>query len=125
MKALAIKIDDQQLQAIRERMDEANQQAHFVIFQSVEKETGKVLRLITDIESFRTIQEQHAADSEMTVIQDIVPITDALARWAVAENMAAQQTDGDTVLADLEYYTNEVLKENHQAVNPPEDAASK
>jgi len=24
-------------------------------------------------------------------------------------------------LTDLEYYTNEVLKENHQAVNPPDD----
>ena len=32
-------------------MGEANQQAHFVIFQSVERETGKVLRLITDVES--------------------------------------------------------------------------
>jgi len=58
----------------------------------------------------------------MTIIQDIVPITDALARWAIAENMAAQQTNDTSVLTDLEYYTNEVLKENHQAVNPPDDA---
>ncbi|MFC6275236.1 hypothetical protein ACFQET_06860 [Levilactobacillus tangyuanensis] len=121
MKALALKIDDDQLQAIRERMDEANQRAHFVIFQSVEKQTGKVLRLITDIESFRTIQDQHQDDSEMVIIQDIVPITNTLARWAVAENVAAQQGDNPDVLNDLEYYTNEVLKENHQAVNPPED----
>ena len=121
MKSLALNIDSQQLQAIRERMGEANQRAHFVIFQSVEKKTGKLLRLITDIESFRAIQEQHAEDSEMTIIQDIVPITDALARWAIAENMAAQQTNDASVLTDLEYYTNEVLKENHQAVNPPDD----
>lgn len=121
MKSLALNIDSQQLQAIRERMGEANQRAHFVIFQSVEKKTGKLLRLITDIESFRAIQEQHAEDSEMTIIQDIVPITDALARWAIAENMAAQQTNDSSVLTDLEYYTNEVLKENHQAVNPPDD----
>jgi len=121
VKALALKIDDDQLQAIRERMDEANQRAHFVIFQSVEKQTGKVLRLITDIESFRTIQDQHQDDSEMVIIQDIVPITNTLARWAVAENVAAQQGDNPDVLNDLEYYTNEVLKENHQAVNPPED----
>ncbi|WP_341779031.1 hypothetical protein [Levilactobacillus sp. HBUAS70063] len=121
MKALALNIDDQQLQAIRERMDEANQRAHFVIFQSVERKTGKVLRLITDIESFRAIQEQHAADSDMAIIQDIVPISDTLARWAVAENMAAQQSTDESVLADLEYYTNEVLKENKQAINPPDD----
>ena len=121
MKSLALNIDSQQLQAIRERMGEANQRSHFVIFQSVEKKTGKPLRLITDIESFRAIQEQHAEDSEMTIIQDIVPITDALARWAIAENMAAQQTNDSSVLTDLEYYTNEVLKENHQAVNPPDD----
>lgn len=120
MKALALQIDEQQLQAIRERMDEANQRAHFVIFQSVERESGKVLRLITDIDSFRAIQEQHQDDSDMVIIQDIVPITDTLARWAVAENMAAQQGDNSEVLADLERYTNEVLKENHQTVNPPE-----
>ncbi|WP_367295847.1 hypothetical protein [Levilactobacillus yonginensis] len=120
MNALALNIDDEQLQAIRERMDEANQRAHFVIFQSVEKQTGKALRLITDIESFRSIEDQHQEDSDMAIIQDIVPITDALARWAVAENMAAQQGDDTAVLADLEYYTNEVLKENHQAVNPPD-----
>lgn len=120
MKALALQIDEQQLQAIRERMDEANQRAHFVIFQSVERESGKVLRLITDIDSFRAIQEQHQDDSDMMIIQDIVPITDTLARWAVAENMAAQQGDNAEVLADLERYTNEVLKENHQTVNPPE-----
>ena len=120
MKALALQIDEQQLQAIRERMDEANQRAHFVIFQSVERESGKVLRLITDIDSFRAIQEQHQDDSDMVIIQDIVPISDTLARWAVAENMAAQQGDNAEVLADLERYTNEVLKENHQTVNPPE-----
>ncbi|WP_225428440.1 hypothetical protein [Levilactobacillus yonginensis] len=122
MNALALNIDDEQLQAIRERMGEANQRAHFVIFQSVEKQTGKALRLITDIESFQSIEEQHQEDSDMAIIQDIVPITDALARWAVAENMAAQQGDDTAVLADLEYYTNEVLKENHQAVNPPDSA---
>lgn len=120
MKALALQIDEQQLQAIRERMDEANQRAHFVIFQSVERESGKVLRLITDIDSFCAIQEQHQDDSDMMIIQDIVPITDTLARWAVAENMATQQGDNAEVLADLERYTNEVLKENHQTVNPPE-----
>lgn len=122
MKPLALNIDEQQLQAIRERMEEANQQAHFVIFQSVEKRTGKVLRLITDIDSFRAIQEQHAADSDMMIIQDIVPISDALARWAIAENMAAQQSANESVLADLEYYTNEVLKENKQAINPPDNS---
>jgi len=122
VKVLALKIDDQQLAAIRERMGEANQRAHFVIFQSTEKESGKILRLITDIESFQTIQEQHADDSNMEIIQDIVPITDTLARWAVAENMAAQQQNDDAeILKDLEHYTNEVLKENHQAINPPDD----
>ena len=67
MKAVAINIDQDQLEAIRERMDEANQRAHFVIFKSVERATGKVLRLITDIESFRTIREQHQDDSDMMI----------------------------------------------------------
>ncbi len=105
-------------------MQAANQVAHFVIFESTERETGKVLRLITDIDSFQALQEQHEADSDMVIIQDIVPITDTLARWAVAENMAAQQNaqtgDAATTLADLEQYTNEVLTENHKAINPPD-----
>lgn len=122
VKEVALNITDQQLEVVRERIGEANQKAHFVIFQSVEKASGKVLRLITDVESFRTIQEQHQGDAEMVIIQDIVPITDTLARWAVAENMAAQQQNDPEVLADLETYTNAVLKENHQAVNTDDDA---
>lgn len=122
MKIVALNINDQQLQIVRERIDEANQKSHFVIFQSVEKDTGKVLRLITDVESFRTIQEQHRNDAQMAIIQDIVPITDTLARWAVAENLAAQQQDNADVLADLEDCTNDVLRENHQAENAPDDA---
>ncbi|GEO67782.1 hypothetical protein [Levilactobacillus spicheri] len=118
---MALNISDQQLEVVRERIGEANQRAHFVIFQSIEKASGKVLRLITDIDSFRTIQEQHQGDAQMAIIQDIVPITDTLARWAVAENMAAQQQDNAEVLADLEKYTNAVLKENHQAENTGED----
>ncbi|GEO74299.1 hypothetical protein FD30_GL001175 [Levilactobacillus namurensis DSM 19117] len=118
---MALNINDQQLAAVRERIDQANQKSHFVIFQSVEKATGKVLRLITDIESFRTIQEQHQADAVMVIIQDIVPITDDLARWAVAENMAAQQPNDAAVLEDLETYTNAVLTENHQAANTDDD----
>lgn len=117
---MALNINEQQLQIVRERIDEANQKSHFVIFQSVEKETGKVLRLITDVESFRTIQKQHQDDAQMEIIQDIVPITDTLARWAVAENLAAQQQDNATILADLETCTNAVLEENHQAANPAE-----
>jgi len=117
---MALEISDEQLEVIRERIGEANQRAHFIIFRSVEKDSGKVLRLITDIDSFRTIEEQHQNDAEMAIVQDIVPITDALARWAVAENMAAQQQDDNSILDDLEKYTNAVLKENHQAENTPD-----
>lgn len=121
VKNVALNINDQQLQVVRERIGEANQKAHFIIFQSVEDDSGKALRLITDIDSFRTIQEQHADDAQMVIIQDIVPITDTLARWAVAENMAAQQQNDPEVLADLEKYTNAVLTENHQEPNAPDD----
>lgn len=122
VNVMALNINDQQLEIVRERIDEANQKAHFVIFQSVEKATGKVLRLITDIDSFRAIQKQHSDDAEMSIIQDIVPITDTLARGAVAENLAAQQQDNATILADLETCTNDVLTENYHAANAPDEA---
>ena len=123
VNGMALNMNDQQLAMVREQIGEANQRAHFVIFRSVERATGKILRLITDIDSFHTIQEQHHDDAQMEIVQDIVPITDALARWAVAENMAAQQQNDPEVLADLERYTNAVLKENYQSENRDDDVA--
>ncbi|KRM75933.1 hypothetical protein FC82_GL002094 [Secundilactobacillus collinoides DSM 20515 = JCM 1123] len=119
--AVTIKTNPEQLAILRSQMDEANRKSHFVIFESTERQSGDSLRLITDYESFREIQQEHGDQADMHILQDIVPITDNLAKWAIAESQAARANDDPSVLADLEHFTNEVLMENHLAVNK-EDA---
>ncbi len=53
----------------------------------------------------------------MTIAQDIVPITDNLARWALAENAAATNPSDPEVLQELEICTNDVLRENRLRTN--------
>lgn len=114
---MTIKTNPEQLSVLKTQMDEANRNSHFVIFESTELASGDALRLITDYESFREIQNVHQDQASMHILQDIVPITDNLAKWAIAENQAAQESDNPEVLADLEHYTNEVLRENRLEEN--------
>ncbi|KRM58479.1 hypothetical protein [Secundilactobacillus malefermentans] len=114
---MAIKVNREQLDVVKQNMMEANQRSHFIIFESVENQTSEALRLITDYDSFQTIKEQHHDEASMAIAQDIVPITDTLAKWALAENAAANNPTDSGVLKDLEKCTNDVLKENKLAEN--------
>lgn len=114
---MTIKTNPEQLDMLKSQMDEANQKSHFVIFESTEFSSGDNLRLITDYESFKEIRKAHADQAKMHILQDIVPITDNLAKWAIAESKAAHQSDDPEALADLEQYTNAVLQENYIKVN--------
>ncbi|MCH5462852.1 hypothetical protein HC026_07500 [Lactobacillus sp. LC28-10] len=114
---MTIKTNPEQLDMLKSQMDEANQKSHFVIFESTELSSGDHLRLITDYDSFKDIRKAHADRATMHILQDIVPITDNLAKWAIAESKAAHQNDDPEALADLEHYTNAVLKENLIQVN--------
>lgn len=114
---MTIKTNPEQLDLLKSQMDEANRTSHFVIFESIELASGDHLRLITDYESFREIRKTHYDEAQMHILQDIVPITDNLAKWAIAESQATHESDNPEVLADLELYTNEVLKENFIEIN--------
>lgn len=113
---MTIKTNPEQLSMLKSQMDEANRTSHFVIFETVEHDSGDNIRLITDYESFLEIRKAHVDQADMRIVQDIVPITDNLAKWAIAESQAAHGDDPE-VMADLEYYTNEVLKENKVRIN--------
>ena len=71
---LAIKVNREQLDVVKQNMMEANQRSHFIIFESVENQTSEALRLITDYDSFQTIKEQHHDEASMAIAQDIVPV---------------------------------------------------
>ncbi|GAX01679.1 hypothetical protein [Secundilactobacillus silagei] len=114
---MAIKTNPEQLAMLKSQMDEANQKSHFIIFESTELDSGDNLRLITDYDSFKEIRKAHVDQAKMHILQDIVPITDNLAKWAIAESKAANQNDDPETLADLEHYTNAVLKENRIKLN--------
>lgn len=114
---MTIKTNPQQLDLLKEQMADANRESHFVIFESMELGSGDHLRLITDYQSFREIRREHVDQAQMRILQDIVPITDNLAKWAIAESQAAHESDNQEVLADLEHYTNAVLEENFLEIN--------
>ncbi|PWG00557.1 hypothetical protein [Levilactobacillus bambusae] len=115
---MSINVTAAQLEMIKQQMSEANQQSHFVIFKTIEKKTGRIQRLITDHSSYEMIRRDHD-EMELVIERDIVPITDALARWAVAENMAATNGEQAQVGRDLEDCMNAVLVENKLPANGP------
>lgn len=117
---MAIKTDPDQIEQLRGQLAEANRQSHFVIFESAEKASGETQLFITDYASYRQIKEIHDEKAQLHIIQDIVPITDNLVKWAIAESNVARQAGDQQVLADLEYYTNSVLVENNLPANSPE-----
>ncbi|GAK47474.1 hypothetical protein LOSG293_070130 [Secundilactobacillus oryzae JCM 18671] len=114
---MAMTTNREQLELVKQRISEANQKSHFVIFKSVEHGKQATLRLITDYDSFQIIKKAHQDQAEMTIAQDIVPITDNLARWALAENAAATNPSDPEVLQELEICTNDVLRENRLRTN--------
>lgn len=114
---MTIKTNPEQINLLKSQMAEANRASHFVIFESTERDSGDNLRLITDYQSFQEIRKAHVDQADMRILQDIVPITDNLAKWAIAESQAAHDNENPEVLADLEQYTNAVLEENFIQAN--------
>ncbi|KRK48586.1 hypothetical protein GPK34_04690 [Secundilactobacillus kimchicus] len=121
---MTIKAGPEEIEQVRQQLDSANRQSHFVIFESNEMDYGGTLRMITDYDSFLRIQEKQTNADAMRIIQDIVPITDNLVKWAIAESDAARGAQSPEALSDLEYYTDQVLLENQLPINPPDEDES-
>jgi hypothetical protein len=114
-----LNLSSDDLQQIKEQLIKTQQTSHLIIFKSVSPESGGILHMITNYDAFETIKKQRPA-LQMQIVRDIVPVTDNLAYWAVAQNMASQLAsnadqnyENQTKAAlKVEKYTNLVLAEN-------------
>lgn len=113
---LAIKLDSEQLETLKTQVSEANKKSHFVIISAISKKEHSGVRLVTDWNNYLNMKRTNGEKFDFEIIRDIVPITDNLVYWAVAQqNLHDAQVSGqqnDQVVDDLELYTNRVMQEN-------------
>ena len=114
-----IEITPEQLDQIKSQLNNAQMHSHFIIFESYDPRTDEELRMITDYQSYLELKKQRNVGS-MRIVRDIVPVTNDLAMWAISENEAAQarnSKDVAEILKEVNYYINQVLKDNKLPVN--------
>ncbi|GAF37698.1 hypothetical protein [Lentilactobacillus farraginis] len=113
---MAIKLDPEQIKQLKQQLFVANRSSHFVIIMAISKKENTGVRMVTDWNNFLNMKMTNSDKFEFHVIRDILPITDNLVYWAVAQqNLHTAQMQGnpnEQVVDDLEYYTNKVMIEN-------------
>ncbi|MCY9805938.1 hypothetical protein OXT66_00055 [Lentilactobacillus senioris] len=111
---MTINLQTAELQTIKERLAQRNAESHFVIVLLHSKETQEKMHIITDYESYRIMADQNRQLFEFKIVRDIVPITENLAYWAYASDNLAEhpENENQSILADLDKYTELVLAEN-------------
>lgn len=115
-----IKITPQQLDEVKQQLNDDQMRSHFVIFETYDPSTGETLRMITDYQSYLRIKKQRGSETPMRIVRDIVPVSDDLAMWAISENEAAQMRNSKevaNVLDEIDYYINKVLEDNKLPAN--------
>ncbi|MEJ6400040.1 hypothetical protein [Nicoliella lavandulae] len=110
-------MNQEQLDQVKAQLEKAQQVSHFVIFETKDPDSDDVVRMITDYNAFQNMKQARKRDIPMKIIRDFIPITDAMARWAVAEHDAATASMGnnpnlDELVQTMDERINEVLIEN-------------
>ena len=111
-----IEITLKQLKRVERQLNEAQKRSHFIIFATYDPQANKTVYMITDYQSYQKIKQQRNAQTPMRIARDIVPVTKNLAMWAISENQAAQGNAND-YLSEINYYINQVLKDNKLPAN--------
>ncbi|MGP3641404.1 hypothetical protein [Lentilactobacillus hilgardii] len=113
---MAIKLDTEQIKQLKEQLYTANRSSHFVIIVAISKQENTSVKMVTDWNNYLNMKTTNSDKFDFHVIRDILPITDNLVYWAVAQqNLHTAQTQGqqsEKVVDDLEFYTNKVMSEN-------------
>ena len=115
-----IKITPQQLEQVKQQLDDAQKRSHFVIFETYDPSNGQTIRMITDYQSYLKIQKKRGQQNPIRIVRDIVPVSDDLAMWAISENEAAQMQSAkgvSSLLDEIDYYINKVLEDNKLPAN--------
>ncbi|CAI2696075.1 hypothetical protein AKUA2103_14100 [Apilactobacillus kunkeei] len=112
---MALQLNKEQLKQIKQQLTDTQKESHLVIFKSVSPKSGGEIHMITNYGTFETLQKQRP-ELKMEIVRDIVPVTDSLAYWAVAQDTASHLQPNDPNAAEValqvEQYTNNVLADN-------------
>jgi len=113
---MAIKLEAEQIEQLKNQLEEANRNSHFVIISAVSKKEHSGVNMVTDWNNFLNMKSTNGDNFDFHVIRDILPITTNLVYWAVAQQnlhaVTAQGDQDDQAVDDLEFYTNKVMEEN-------------
>ncbi|EHO45333.1 hypothetical protein [Lentilactobacillus kisonensis] len=113
---MAIKLDPDQIKVLKAQLSEANKNSHFVIIEAFSKEEHSGVRMVTDWDNYLNMRTSNKDNLQFQIIRDILPITDNLVYWAVAQqnlHVATQKGEqNEQAIDDLAYYTNKVMEEN-------------
>ncbi|KRM41733.1 hypothetical protein FEZ41_12250 [Lentilactobacillus parafarraginis] len=113
---MAIKLNAEQIKQLKQQLFVANRSSHFVIITAISKNENTAVKMVTDWNNYLNMKSSNSDKFDFHVIRDILPITDNLVYWVVAQqNLHTAQAQGDqseAIVNDLEYYTNKVMVEN-------------
>ncbi|MHA8110512.1 hypothetical protein ACYATP_03240 [Lactobacillaceae bacterium Melli_B4] len=113
-----MELTPEQLTEVKTQLSRAQQVSHFVIFETYDPDTNQIVRMVTDYNGFQKMKQSRNAQTPMKIIRNFVPITDTLAKWAVAEHDAAavtlnmNQGNMEDLIEKMDQCINEVLIEN-------------
>ncbi len=118
---MILSLDEQQVQTIKNQLEISNRKSHFVIIEANAQGQDDDVKLVTDYDNFVKMRDMNGQNFKFRIIRDIVPITDNLAYWAVAQESlheaSEKGTPDDNLVNDLEFYTNKVMVENKVATS--------
>ncbi|ORN33519.1 hypothetical protein [Lentilactobacillus parabuchneri] len=113
---MAIELKPEQVKQLKEQLAEANRNSHFVIISAISKKEHSGVDMVTDWNNYLNMKSTNGDNFDFRIIRDILPITDNLVYWAVAQqNLHSATVQGDQdeqAVDDLEFYTGKIMEEN-------------
>ncbi|WP_283679963.1 hypothetical protein [Lentilactobacillus sp. Marseille-Q4993] len=114
---MTVKLDEAEIVNLKKQLFEANRVSRFVIIQATTKSNKTQTEIVTDYHNYKDIKEANSENFEFQILRDILPITNNLVYWAVAQQKLHQlveenSPDKDEAIDDLQYYTEKVMEEN-------------
>ncbi|GAY72558.1 hypothetical protein [Lentilactobacillus kosonis] len=114
---MTINLEPDRIEELRQQLFEANRISHFVIIEATAKVSGATTAIVTDYQNYVNMQHENGDNFDFRILRDILPITDNLIHWAVAQQELHDLIDDDSnerdgLIDDLEHYTQLVMEEN-------------
>ncbi|AQW21250.1 hypothetical protein PL11_004570 [Lentilactobacillus curieae] len=114
---MTVSLDKDKIETLRQQLFEANRVSHFVIIEARAKVSGATTEIVTDYNNYLNMRQENGASFDFSILRDILPITDNLVYWAVAQQklhsiVDEESPERDEAINDLEMYTQKVMEDN-------------